>query len=132
MNKMETEKRLPQKFYEVLQHEGVVAIVSWGDNEPHVVNTWNSYLVVTDEEHILIPAYGMRKTEKNVRVNNRVKITLGSKEVLGYKEYQGTGFMIEGTASYIESGDTFDMMKEKFSFLTRVIDVTVTAIKQTI
>jgi len=111
MNKMETEKRLPEKFYNVLQHEGVVAIVSWGDNEPHVVNTWNSYLVVTDEEHILIPAYGMRKTEKNVRVNNRVKITLGSKEVLGYKEYQGTGFMIEGTASYIESGDTFDMMK---------------------
>jgi len=132
MNKMETEKRLPEKFYNVLQHEGVVAIVSWGDNEPHVVNTWNSYLVVTDEEHILIPAYGMRKTEKNVRVNNRVKITLGSKEVLGYKEYQGTGFMIEGTASYIESGDTFDMMKEKFSFLTRVIDITVTAIKQTI
>ena len=129
---METEKRLPEKFYEVLQHEGVVAIVSWGDNEPHVVNTWNSYLVVTGEEHILIPAYGMRKTEKNVRVNNRVKITLGSKEVLGYKEYQGTGFMIEGTASYIESGDTFDMMKEKFSFLTRLIDITVTAIKQTI
>jgi len=132
MNKMKTEKRLPEKFYEVLQHEGVVAIVSWGDNEPHVVNTWNSYLVVTEEEHILIPAYGMRKTEKNVRVNNRVKITLGSKEVLGYKDYQGTGFLIEGTATYIESGETYDRMKDKFSFLTRVIDVTVTAIKQTI
>ena len=132
MNIMETEKRLPEKFYEVLQHEGVVAIVSWGDNEPHVVNTWNSYLVITEEEHILIPAYGMRKTEKNVRINNRLKITLGSKEVLGYKDYQGTGFLIEGTATYIESGDTYDMMKEKFSFLTRVIDVTVTAIKQTI
>ena len=132
MNIMETEKRLPEKFYEVLQHEGVVAIVSWGDNEPHVVNTWNSYLVITEEEHILIPAYGMRKTEKNVRVNNRVKITLGSKEVLGYKDYQGTGFLIEGTATYIESGDTYNMMKEKFSFLTRVIDITVTAIKQTI
>jgi len=129
---METEKKLPVKFYEVLQHEGVVAIVSWGDNEPHVVNTWNSYLVITEGEHILIPAYGMRKTEKNVRINNRLKITLGSKEVLGYKDYQGTGFLIEGTATYIESGDTYDMMKEKFSFLTRVIDVTVTAIKQTI
>ena len=132
MNIMETEKRLPEKFYETLQHEGVVAIVSWGDNEPHVVNTWNSYLVITEEGHILIPAYGMRKTEKNVRVNNRVKITLGSKEVLGYKDYQGTGFLIEGTATYIESGDTYNMMKEKFSFLTRVIDITVTAIKQTI
>ena len=129
---MSQKNKLSANFFEVLQHEGVVAIVSWGDNEPHVVNTWNSYLVVTEEEHILIPAYGMRKTEKNVRVNNRVKITLGSKEVLGYKDYQGTGFLIEGTATYIESGETYDRMKDKFSFLTRVIDVTVTAIKQTI
>jgi len=132
MDKMNTEKRLPEKFYEVLQHEGVVAIVSWGDDEPHVVNTWNSYLVVTDDGHILIPAYGMRKTEKNVIVNHKVKLTLGSKEVLGYKDYQGTGFMIDGTAGYIESGTTYDMMKEKFSFLTRVLDITVTGIKQTI
>ena len=132
MDKMKTEKKLPEKLYDVLQHEGVVSIVSWGNEEPHVVNTWNTYLVVTDDEHILIPAYGMRKTEKNINVNNRVKLTLGSKEVLGYKDYQGTGFLIEGTAAYIESGVTYDMMKEKFSFLTRVLDITVTGIKQTI
>jgi len=132
MDKMKTEKKLPEKLYDVLQHEGVVSIVSWGNDEPHVVNTWNTYLVVTDDEHILIPAYGMRKTEKNVNVNHRVKLTLGSKEVLGYKDYQGTGFLIEGTAVYLESGATYDMMKEKFSFLTRVLDITVTGIKQTI
>ena len=132
MDKMNNEKRLPEKFYDVLKHEGVVAIVSWGENEPHVVNTWNTYLVVTEDEHILIPAYGMRKTEKNVNVNNQVKLTLGSKEVLGYRDYQGTGFLIDGTASYIESGTTYEMMKEKFSFLTRVLDITVTGIKQTI
>ncbi len=130
MNKIE--KLLPQKFYDVLNHEGVVSIVSWGEGEPHVVNTWNSYLVITEDEHILIPAYGMRKTEKNVNVNNRLKITLGSKEVMGFNDYQGTGFIIEGTAAYIESGETYNMMKEKFSFLTRVLDVTVTSIKQKI
>ena len=129
---MKTEIKLPPKFYDVLNHEGVVAIVSWGEGEPHVVNTWNSFLVVTEDERILIPAYGMRKTEKNVNVNNRVKLTVGSKEVVGYKDYQGTGFLIDGTASYLESGSTYDMMKEKFSFLTRVIEITVTAIKQTI
>ncbi len=59
-------KKLSAKFYEVLQHEGVVSIVSWGV-EPHVVNTWNSYLVVTADERILIPAYGFRKTEKNIK-----------------------------------------------------------------
>lgn len=129
---MKTEIKLPQKFYDVLNHEGVVAIVSWGEGDPHVVNTWNSYLVITEDERILIPAYGMRKTEKNVNVNNRVKLTVGSKEVVGYKDYQGTGFLIDGTAVYLESGSTYDMMKEKFSFLTRVIEITVTAIKQTI
>ena len=121
---------LTEKFFDVLTKEGVVSIVSWGIDEPHVVNTWNSYLEVTSDERILIPAYAMRRTEKNVNQNNKVKIALGSKEVLGYKDYQGTGFLIEGTAKYLESGSDFDMMKDKFSFLTRVLEVTVTSAKQ--
>ncbi len=126
---MSETKKLSEKFLEVIKHEGVVSIMSWGI-EPHMVNTWNSYLVVTDDERILIPAYGFRKTQKNVDVNSKVKIALGSKEVLGYKDYQGTGFMIEGTARYIESGEEYDMMKSKFSFLTRVLEITVEKAKQ--
>ncbi|MHB8075610.1 pyridoxamine 5'-phosphate oxidase family protein [Desulfosporosinus fructosivorans] len=121
---------LTEKFFDVLKKEGVVSIVSWGIDEPHVVNTWNSYLEVTSDERILIPAYAMRRTEKNVNQNSKVKIALGSKEVLGYKDYQGTGFVIEGTAKYLESGSEFDMMKEKFSFLTRVLEITVISAKQ--
>ncbi|MBZ9686682.1 pyridoxamine 5'-phosphate oxidase family protein [Clostridium estertheticum] len=121
---------LTEKFFDVLKNEGVVSIVSWGIDEPHVVNTWNSFLVVTSDERILVPAYAMRKTEKNVNQNNKVKIALGSKEVSGYKDYPGTGFVIEGTAKYLESGSEFDMMKEKFSFLTRVLEITVTSAKQ--
>lgn len=126
---MSEKNKLSDKFFEVLQHEGVVSIVSWGV-ETHVVNTWNSFLVVTADGRILIPAYGFRKTEKNVNVNNQVKLTLGSKEVLGYKDYQGTGFLIDGTARYITSGEEYEMMKEKFSFLTRVLEVTVVSAKQ--
>jgi hypothetical protein len=81
--------------------------------------------VVTKDERILIPAYGFRKTQKNVEVNNSVKISLGSKSVLGYKDYPGTGFIIEGTAQYFESGEEYEMMKSKFSFLTRVLEITV-------
>jgi len=121
---------LTEKFFDVLKKEGVVSIVSWGIDEPHVVNTWNSFLVVTSDERILIPAYAMRKTERNVNQNNKIKIALGSKEVLGYKDYPGTGFVIEGTAKYLESGSEFDMMKEKFSFLTRVLEITITSAKQ--
>jgi hypothetical protein len=121
--------KLSEKFLEVLKHEGVVSIMSWGV-EPHLVNTWNSYLVVTEDERILIPAYGFRKTQKNVEVNNKVKIALGCKDVLGYKDYPGTGFLIDGTAAYIESGEEYDMMKNKFSFLTRVLEITVDKAKQ--
>ena len=120
---------LSEKFYEVLSKEGVVSIMSWGV-EPHLVNTWNSYLVVTEDERILIPAYGFRKTEKNVEVNSTVKISLGSKEVVGYNDYQGTGFLLEGTAKYLDSGKEFDQMKSKFSFLTRVLEITVEKAKQ--
>ena len=121
---------LSEKFMQVLENEGVVTIVSWVDGAPHVVNTWNSFTVVTEDQRLLIPAYAMRKTEKNTTVNPRVKLTLGSKNVTGYNDYPGTGFVLEGTASFIDSGAEYDMMKEKFDFLTRVLEVTVTKSKQ--
>ena len=121
---------LSEKFLDVLKNEGVVSIVSWGVDVPHVVNTWNSYLVVTSDERILVPAYAMRRTEKNTIQNSKVKMTLGSREVVGYNDYQGTGFVVEGTARFVESGSEFEMMKEKFSFLTRVLEITVTSAKQ--
>lgn len=125
--------KLNQKFLDVIKHEGVVAIVSWGNtDEPHVANTWNSYLVVSGDNRILIPAYGLRKTQKNVEVSGKVKLTLGTRDVLGYKDYPGTGFLIEGNAEYLTEGEEYDMMKEKFSFLSRVLAVDVTMAKQTL
>ena len=73
---MSENKKLSEKFLEVLQHEGVVSIMSWGV-EPHIVNTWNSFIVLTDDERILIPAYGFRKTEKNVNVNQQGQTDFG-------------------------------------------------------
>ena len=121
---------LTEKFYEVLKHEGVVSIVSWSSNEAHVTCTWNSYLVLTSDERILIPAAGMRSTEGDVNNNNKVKLTLGAREVMGHNNYQGTGFEVEGTAIFLTAGSDFDMMKEKYPFLNRVLEVTVTSAKQ--
>lgn len=119
------------KFREVLNKEGVVSIVSCANGEAHVVNTWNSYLVLPDENRILIPAWAMRKTEKNTLENSKVLLTVGSKEVEGLMGL-GTGFRLEGTARFINSGPEYNMMKEKFPFLTRVLEVTTTSLKQTI
>ncbi len=121
---------LSGKFYEVLRNEGIVTIVTWGKTEPHIVNEWNSYLVVTEDERILIPAGIMRTTEENVKVNNKLKMALGSKNVVGFDNYQGTGFVIEGTARFFDSGAEFDMMKKKFEFSTRVLEITVTSATQ--
>lgn len=120
-----------EKFYDVLKKEGVVSIVSCSNNEAHVCNTWNSYLVIVDENKILIPAAAMIRTEENVNANPKVKLTIGSKEVMGYN-YMGTGFLLEGTAKFLKDGDNFKMMKEKYPFLTRVLEVTVDSCKQTL
>ena len=120
-----------EKFDAVLAREGVVAIVSWANGEAHVVNTWNSYLRKSGENKLLIPAFGMRKTEKNAIANPNVLLTLGSKEVMGYKA-MGTGFLVTGTAKFLASGPDFDRMKESFSWANRVLEVTVVSIKQTL
>lgn len=130
---MEKIASLPEKFFEVLKHEGVVSVTSWGVTPtPHVVNSWNSYVVVTPDERILLPVFGFRRTQKNVEHTGKALLTLGSKEVLGYKDYQGTGFYIEGDGRFFNSGEEYDMMKEKFPFINRVMEVTVTKIQQKI
>lgn len=118
-------------FKEVLTHNGVVSITTWAENNAHVSNTWNSYLQLQGENRILIPAAWLNRTEKNIDINNNVILTLGSPDVQG-KMGMGTGFVINGTAKFINSGEDFDMMKEKFSFLTRVLEVTAVSVKQTI
>lgn len=122
--------KLTEKFFDVIRHEGIVSIVSWGNDEPHVTCTWNSYLVVTDDARLLVPAAGMTSTEADVKVNNRVKVTLAARQVEGFNGYQGTGFRIEGTARFVSEGTEYDMMKEKYPFLNRVLEITVDSAKQ--
>ena len=76
-------------------------------------------------------AAAMINTENNININPNVKLTLGSRNVMGYR-YMGTGFLLEGTARFLKEGDHFKMMKDKYPFLTRVLEVTVSACKQTL
>ncbi len=121
---------LTKEFHEVISHEGIVSIVSWTTAEPHVVNTWNSYLIIPDAKTILIPAAGMRKTQANTEVHSRVKLTVGSKEAQGKK--MGRGFLIEGNAEFLPSGPLYDQMKAKCTFTSRVLVVTVSSIEKTL
>jgi len=121
---------LNQTLLDVLSHEGVVAIVTQGENEPHVVNSWNSYVQVVDEK-VIIPVGTMVETEKNLKKNTKLQLTCGSREVQGL-QYMGTGFLITGQAIMETSGSSFDLIHSKFPWARAALVVTVESAKQTL
>ncbi len=122
---------IPEKVKEILTHEGVVAIVTSGKEGPHLVNTWNSYVQITEAETLLVPVGGMKKTEENLKRNNRILATLGSREVAGLRG-PGTGFLITGTAVISASDAQFDAIKKKFSWARAVLEITIQSAEQTL
>ena len=122
---------LDKKLFDILAHDGIVAIATCCDNVPHVVNTWHNYVNVTEDGRLLIPAGGMAETERNIAANNKIVLALGSSQVEGLSGSMGAGFCIEGTAKFLSEGADYDMMHEKFSWLSRVLEVTVTSMKET-
>lgn len=122
---------IPEKLRDVLKQDGVVAIATLGPEGPHMVNTWNSYLRITADGRLLIPAGYMHLTEANIGHDNRVLLTLGSSKVAGNMG-PGTGFLIKGTAAFITSGPDFDLLKATFPWLRATLAVTPDAITQTL
>jgi hypothetical protein len=122
---------VPEKLLEVLKHEGVVAMVTQGQDDLHMVNTWNSYVRATNDGRLLFPAGGMKVTEANLAVNNRVQVTLGSREVEGLMGL-GTGFRVKGTAALITDGSEFDEIKQEYPWARAVVEITAESITQTL
>lgn len=122
---------IPEKLKEVLKHEGVVAIVTNGSKGVHVANTWNSYLSVEQDERIIIPVGGMNTTEANIKDNNRVLITLGSRDVQGFHS-MGTGFLVTASASFLYSGSQYEKVKQNFPWIRAVLEINPESIKQTL
>lgn len=122
---------IPDKMLEILKYEGVVAIATMGGDGPHMVNTWNSYIVVTQDGHLLLPVGGMIRTEANVGKNNNILLTLGSREVEGFHG-PGAGFLIKGTAVFIKSGEQFDIVKKRFSWARAAMEIAILSATQTL
>ena len=122
---------IPEKMLEVMKHDGVVAIATLGQGGPHMVNTWNSYIKITSDGRLLIPAGYMQVTEANIATNNNVLITLGSSKVAG-KNGPGTGFLIKGTAAFITSGPDFDAIKATFAWARAALAITILSSTQTL
>lgn len=121
---------VPEKLLEIMKHDGVVAIATLGEDGPHLVNTWNSYLRISPDGRLFIPAGYMSKTEANVAYNPEVLITLGSSKVKGLHG-AGAGFLIKGKAAFVTSGPDYDFMKATYSWLRATVAVTIESATQT-
>ena len=121
---------ISEKLQEIMKKDGVVAIATLGADGPHMVNTWNSYLRISPDGRLFIPAGYMHKTEANITHNPNLLITLGSIKVDGLHG-KGAGFLIKGEGRFITSGPDFDFMKEKFSWLRATLAVTIETATQT-
>lgn len=122
---------IPEKMMEVLKNEGVVSIVTEGTEGAHIVNTWNSYIKVTEDERLLAPVGGMNTTEVNLKSNNNVLVTMGSREVQGFHS-KGTGFLIKGTAAILKNGNEFEIVKQSFPWARAVLEIRPESITQTL
>jgi len=122
---------IPETLLEVLKQDGVVAIATLGQDGPHMVNTWNSYLHLTEDGRILIPAGYMQRTEANVCVNDQVLLTLGSAKVAG-RHGAGTGFLIKGRAAFLTAGPDFEVLKSRFAWVRATLAITPESIEQTL
>jgi hypothetical protein len=122
---------IPEIVKEILKKDGIVAIATLGPDGPHLVNTWNSYVRISEDGRLLIPAGFMHRTEANVAVNPEVLITLGSSKVQGLRG-AGTGFLIRGKAVFVKSGPDFDLLKSKFEWVRATLAVTPDSFTQTL
>ena len=104
---------LTEKFYEIIKDEGVFTIMSWGAHpEPNMAHTWNSYLIITEDERILLPAGGFKLTEENIAVNNEVIVSASSRQALGKSGKPGTGLHLKATARFLSKGEDYEKIKE--------------------
>lgn len=122
---------IPEKLKEVLKKDGVVAIATVGPDGPHMVNTWNSYIRLSDDGRLLIPAGYFHKTEANLAANPSVLVTLGSSKVDGFNG-AGTGFLIKGTAAFVTTGQDYETMKARFGWARATLAITIESATQTL
>ena len=122
-----------QKLKEILAHglDCAATIVTSGEDGPHVVSTWNSYIQIVDDETLHIPAGGLKHTEANLKANPAVILSISNRALQGFS-YPGTGVIVKGTAQIIYDTGAADSLKEKFPWLRAVLEVKVKEVTQTL
>lgn len=111
---------------ELLEATEFVAIVTNGEDGPHVVGNWGEYIrkLNADDKTITLPAGGYHQTEKNLARDNRIKLMIASRQVQGSRG-PGQGCEISGTAELVSDGSIFDEVKGHFPWARGALIVTI-------
>jgi hypothetical protein len=100
---------------DLLDASEFVAVVTSGDEGPHVVGTWGEYVrkLSPSAETIVMPVGGYHQTETNLARDNRIKLLLASRHVQG-SHGPGQGCAISGTAELVTEGAIVEEVKANF------------------
>jgi hypothetical protein len=108
---------------QVLDKAEWIAIATSGPDGPHLAGTWGESvraLGVKNDEVLLVPAGGLKKTEQNLAADKRIEILFGSRQVQG-THGPGKGCRIRGIGQLQTSGELFDDVKKKFPWARGVL-----------
>ncbi len=109
--------KLDGVFHELLQATEFVAIVTSGENGPHVVGNWGEYgrALGTDGDTIVLPAGYYQQTEGNLGRDNRIWLMAASRQVEGARG-PGQGCVLSGRGEVVTSGPLAERAKAKFAW----------------
>ena len=115
---------------EVCEVTEFVAMVTAGDDGPHLVGNWGDYLraLGIEEDRIVLPAGRYQTTERNLGKNSRIQLMVASRSVQGTRS-PGQGYVIEGTARIVSSGELFDKVKARFAWARGAIVIDVKEVR---
>ncbi|RZD16060.1 MAG: pyridoxamine 5'-phosphate oxidase family protein [Candidatus Acididesulfobacter guangdongensis] len=108
---------------EVLDKTEMLVIGTCGADGVHLSATWGEYVKnigLIDDEIILIPSGGLSKTEENLKLKNNIEVLIGSKQVQS-AHGAGQGISIFGKGEFVYSGEIFDRVKSKYSWIRAVL-----------
>jgi hypothetical protein len=102
-------------YREVCEATEFVAIVTTGDDGPHLVGNWGDYMrtLGIKDDVIILPAGRYRETEKNLARDPRIQLLIASKKVQGSRS-MGQGCLVVGRGEIVQTGEIVDMVKSRF------------------
>jgi len=118
--------KIDEVIREVIEKSEWVAIATAGPDGPHLAATWGDYVRALGIENdvIVIPAGGMRKTEENLETGSRVELLFASREVRR-PDGLGQGCVLSGTAQIVSAGPQLDAARARFPWARALVLVRV-------